>query len=79
MYIHRLNKENLVELGTQGYRVVVCKDEEEQLGIYNTLKRNGRCARAALVKNREGQKISIILTKEREKRQKSSLTQERKK
>lgn len=66
MYLHRLNKESLIELGKQGYKVVVCKDGDDQLDIYNRLKNTGRCARAALVKNKEGNKILIVVTKEKE-------------
>ena len=68
MYLHRLNKDSLIELGKQGYKVVVCEDHNEQVEIYDLLKKQGKCARAATIKNREGEKILIVLTKENNKR-----------
>lgn len=70
MYIHKPNKDNLRELDKQGYKVVVCKDEKEREEIYNVLKQNGRCARAAEIKNTEGKTILFVLTKENNKRKK---------
>lgn len=64
MYIHKPNKDNLRELGKRGYKVVVCKDEKEREEVYNTLKQNGCCARAAEIKNKEGKTILFVLTKE---------------
>lgn len=64
MYIHKPNKDNLRELGKQRYKVVVCKDEKEREEVYNTLKQNGHCARAAEIKNKEGKTILFVLTKE---------------
>ncbi len=65
MYIHRLNKASLEELDRQGYGIVPCKNSNEQLDIYTTLKSRGRCVRAAKIRNREGQMILFVLTKEK--------------
>ena len=65
MYIHRLNKESLAELcNEQGYKICVCKNDKEQVHIYEGLKGQGKCARAAIIKNKEGKYIKIVVTKE---------------
>ena len=66
MYIHRLNKESLSKLcNEEGYKICVCEDRDDQKRVYETLKLRGRCARAALIKNKEGKTILIVVTKEK--------------
>ena len=72
MYIHKLNKQNLLELGKQGYKVVPCDNREEQAAIYNSLKIQGNCARASTIKNKSGETILFVLTKSNERRKKVS-------
>ena len=66
MYIHRLNKESLrILCEDNGYKICVCSDEEDQKNVYHSLKLKGKCARACMIKNRDGEKILIVITKEK--------------
>lgn len=64
MNIQKYNKDQLKELDTRGYKIIPCK-EDEQKGIYDTLKADKRCARAGYIFNKDNEKIFFVLTKER--------------
>lgn len=61
-------KDELKEKGDEGYKVIVCKDENEAMSVRDRLKAEKKCARAGMVRNQDGNMVIFVLTKERVKR-----------
>ena len=65
MNVQKYNKDQLKELSTCNYMIIPCR-ENEQESIYNKLKSDKKCARAGFIYNKDNEKISFVLTKEKE-------------
>lgn len=64
MDVRSYTKDLLKELGDKGYKIIPCTQDEQE-GIFSTVRASGRCSRAGWIRNKEGEKIFFVLVKDR--------------
>lgn len=68
MAMPKWNKKDLEFMDKEGYKIIPCDSENEAYDTKYSLRRDGKCAQAGRIINREGKEIFFVCTKERVKR-----------